>query len=234
MFYFEKINSKKILKSDLITKAEIFFTTKESFIKTQDKNLIETTNKNKQDICDFLNVQFLISPQQTHSDNINFAEIDGKYPNTDALICTKNNFGIYLNYADCTPVILYDEIKNIAAIIHAGWRGSAKSITIKTLFKMGSNPKDVSAIIGPCICFNCFETSLDTISELKKTLRNTDGLFYERYADLKGINKRQLTEQGVEKIDVCPYCTCCNNDLFFSYRNENMTTNRISAVLKLN
>ena len=53
------------------------------------------------------------------------------------------------------------------------------------------------------------------------------------YVDLKGINKRQLEEAGVKEIDVCPYCTVCNNELFFSYRKENATTNRHSAVIKL-
>ena len=42
-----------------------------------------------------------------------------------------------------------------------------------------------------------------------------------------------LNEFGVEKIDICPYCTCCDNDIFFSYRKENATTNRHSAVIKL-
>jgi hypothetical protein len=53
------------------------------------------------------------------------------------------------------------------------------------------------------------------------------------YVDLKNINKRQLEEIGVKEIDVCPYCTVHNNDIFYSYRNENGTTNRHSAVLKL-
>ena len=122
----------------------------------------------------------------------------------------------------------------MGAVVHAGWRGTAQSIATKTLSKMGSDPKDIIAIIGPCICFKCFETNFDVISQLKKTIKDTKGLFRENYADLKGINKRQLMEKGVEKIDVCPYCTCCNNDLFFSYRKENKTTNRISAILKLN
>ena len=64
-----------------------------------------------------------------------------------------------------------------------------------------------------------------------------DGLFEIRndkiFVDLKEINKRQLEEIGIEKIDVCPYCTVHNNDLFYSYRNENGTGKRHSAVLKL-
>ena len=92
-------------------------------------------------------------------------------------------------------------------------------------------------IIGPNICFNCFETSEEIALELKKTLINPDGLFLEKngkyYADLKGVNARQLYEAGVKEVDICPYCTYCNNDLFFSYRKENKTTSRISAVAKL-
>ena len=71
------------------------------------------------------------------------------------------------------------------------------------------------------------------------TVKNFDRLSEIRegniYIDLKGINKQQLIEVGVkpENIDVCTYCTVCNNDLFFSYRNENATTNRHSAVIKL-
>ncbi len=234
MFYFDYINNKKIVKSDLMNKAECFFTTKESYIKTKDETCYNITQENKKDICKFLNVKNLISPQQTHSDNIALAQNITDYPNTDALIVTRNDFAIFLNYADCTPVILYDEKQNIGAVVHAGWRGTAQSIATKTLSKMGSDPKNIIALIGPCICFNCFETNFDVISQLKKTLKDTKGLFRENYADLKGINKRQLIEKGIEKIDVCPYCTCCDNELFFSYRKENKTTNRISAILKLN
>ncbi len=234
MFYFDTINNKKVLKSDFLSEAEHFFTTKESFIKTKDPVFSKETENNKNDILNFLGVNELICPKQTHSANIAFAENKKDFPNTDALILNRKNIAIYLNFADCTPVILYDKKQNIGAIAHAGWRGTAQSILKKTLVKMNSNPKDIIALIGPCICFKCFETSPEVILELKKTIDNTEGLFSERYADLKGINERQLRECAVDKIDICPYCTCCNNDLFFSYRGENKTTNRISAVLRLN
>ncbi len=234
MFYFDEINSKKILKSDLIKDAQIFFTTKESFIKTKEESLSEAVAKNRNDVCDYLKIEHLISPKQTHSDNIAIASDIKDYPDTDALIIKRSDFAIFLNYADCTPVVLYDKKQNIGAIAHAGWRGSAKSIAVKTLNKMNSNPKDVIALIGPCICVKCFETSPEIILELKKTIKDSSGLFSEKFADLKGINERQLREKGVEEIDVCPYCTCCDNNLFFSYRKENKTTNRISAILKLN
>lgn len=239
MFYIEEINSKKIIKSTLIKNAEVFFTTKESFIKTKETCYNDTVEKNKNDICKYLKIkkENFISPKQTHSDNVRIAQQNESYPDTDALIIKNNQCAIYLNYADCTPVVLYDTKNNIGAIAHAGWRGSAKSIAVKTLKMMNANPKDIVALIGPCICFNCFETGREVIDELKKTINNKEGVFREinekHYADLKKINARQLEENGVENIDICPYCTYCNNDLLFSYRAENKTTNRISAVMKL-
>lgn len=240
MFYFDEINSKKILKSDLISEAEVFFTTKESFIKTKEESLKQLANENKNLICNYLkiNPNNLLHPKQVHGDNIEFVTKNKKeYPQTDALILNNTTNAIYLNFADCTPVVLYDFRKNIIAIAHAGWRGTVLKIAAKTISKMNSNPQDIKALIGPNICFNCFETSEEIALELKKTLINPDGLFLEKngkyYADLKGVNARQLYEAGVKEVDICPYCTYCNNDLFFSYRKENKTTSRISAVAKL-
>ncbi len=240
MFYFDNIKSKKILKSTLIEGAEVFFTTKESFIKTKEPKFLDIATENKNNICEYLGIKkdYLISPEQTHSDNIKIVDTANKYPDTDALIIEKPAYAIYLSYADCTPVVLYDTKNNIAAVIHAGWRGTAKNIATKTLAKMNSNPKDIQALIGPCICFDCFETGVEVIKELEKTIDKKDKLFKQMgekyFADLKNINAQQLKEKGVENIDICPFCTFCNNGLFFSYRRENKTTSRISAVLKLN
>ena len=96
-----------------------------------------------------------------------------------------------------------------------------------------TNPKDITAVIGPAISFKNFETSKEIVNKLKATIKNPEGLFNDNHADLKGINARQLMETGVEKIDICPYCTVDDNDKFFSYRKENKTKNRHSAFIKL-
>ena len=128
MFYFEKINGKNILKSDLIKNANTFFTTRDICICDKEMNNNLLIEENKKIIADYLNISSknLISPTQTHSANIDIAiETRHDYPETDALILTKKNLGIFLNFADCTPVILYDKKQNIGAIAHAGWRGTS-------------------------------------------------------------------------------------------------------------
>lgn len=285
MFYFEEINNeilrsaqddknaeiknnKHILKSDLIKDAEAFFTTRDICIcdKTEGTPSSILPNPGKEDIknnkkiiAEYLKISEnnLISPTQTHSANIDVAiETRHDYPDCDALILTEKNLGIFLNFADCTPIILYDRKLNIGAVAHAGWRGTAQKIAPLTVEKLasdyGSKPSDIVALIGPAIGFCCYNVGEEVYQKLSETVENFEGLstiitpsqplphprkgYIEReqiFVDLKNINKRQLEEVGVKEIDVCPYCTVCDNDKFFSYRNENATTKRHSAVLKL-
>ncbi len=248
MFYFEEIDGKKILKSNLIKNAEAFFTTRDICICYKSDELSNdiknTIEQNKKIICNYLEIkpENLIFPTQTHTSHIELAK-EGKisYPNTDSLILTDKNLGIFLNFADCTPVIIYDEEQNIGAIAHAGWRGTAGNIASKTVQKMiiefNSKPENIAALIGPAIGFCCYNVGEEVYQKLSQTVNNFEGLYEIRegniFVDLKNINKRQLEEVGVQKIDVCPYCTVHNNDLFYSYRNENATPYRHSAVLKL-
>ncbi len=233
MFYFEKINDKTVMKSDL-TELNHLFTTRETCIKSEELPMI--ANQNKEMIRKYLHAKEIVSPKQTHSANVDFAAF-GKtdYPETDALILDNEFQAVFLNFADCTPIILYDKDRHIGAVCHAGWRGTAKRIAVKTLEKMGS--KNVQAIIGPAISICCYNVGEDVFNELKNSVNDFEGLYREvngeLFVDLKGINARQLQEFGVKEIDVCPYCTSCDNDLFFSYRKENGTKNRHSAVIKL-
>lgn len=242
MFYFDEICGKKVLKSDLLN-TEHCFTTRESVIKTKEADFTELVEQNKKMFCDYLKVPFLLTPSQTHTSHIEVANTQRtEYPDTDGLIVADNNVAVFLNFADCTPVILYDSKKNIGAVSHAGWRGTAGKIAPKTVQKMqkefACEPKDIIALIGPAISMCCYNVGEEVFQKLKATVGSFDGLYEMRqgelYVDLKGINARQLEECGVETIDVCPYCTCCDNDMFFSYRKENATTNRHSAILKIN
>lgn len=224
MFYFEN----SLLKSDFLQGIKHFFTTRAGY---------EFSDN-------------IICPEQTHSDHVEFVDERTEYPDTDALIITKPNQMIRLKFADCTPLIFYNPKTNIGAISHAGWRGTAQKIGVKTVQKMcevanANQPnmtlqnhsikgaKDIIAVIGPAIGLCCYEVSDDVREKLLETVNTTTGLYKGNNVDLKQINARQLQEIGVEKIDICPYCTSCNNNLFYSYRKENGTTQRHFAVLEL-
>lgn len=238
MFYFDKIEGKNILKSDKLDNA--FFTTRETIIKSKDPQNFDLVKANRELIKKYLQVEKLIRPSQTHTSNVDVANFDrDMYPNTDALILNDKRLGIFLNFADCTPIILYDKKKNIGAIAHGGWRGTAEKISAKTVLKMvsdfGCKAENITALIGPCISECCFEVGGEVFNKLNESIGNNERISEDgkTFADLKQINKIQLEQVGVKDIDIAPYCTVCNNDMFFSYRNENGTSNRHSAVLKI-
>ncbi len=236
MFYFDEILGKKVLKSDKI-KVPHFFTTREFILKTKEENS-EFQFENREIIKELYNLKEIITPSQRHTSNVKIAQIGGNFIDTDGLILKNPDIGIFLNFADCTPLIFYDKKKNIAAISHAGWRGTVQKISKITVSKMQSDPNDLICLIGPSICYNCFETNEDIKNQLISTVLHPENLYKKGdndkwFVDLKGINKMQLNEFGVKNIDIAPYCTVCNNNYFYSYRKENKTTNRMSAFICL-
>ena len=214
MFYFEDFNGTKIMKSDMLTEVTAYFTTRGEVSFPESKRIIH--------------------PTQTHSDHVEIVDERIDYPDTDGLILTNTEDTIYLKFADCTPLIFYDKENKIGAVSHAGWRGTAAKIGVKTINKMSANfgtkPENIVALIGAAISICCYEVSEEVRDTLLATVDNPIGLYEGRNVDLKGINAQQLREIGVQNIDVCPYCTSCNNDLFYSYRKENGTKERHLAV----
>ena len=223
MFKETVIEGKTLIYSNLLNGLTHYFTTRDSFL-----------GENKEFLAKILNIstENFIAPIQTHGSNIKIAEAQSKIiPNTDAVILTEKGFALTLNFADCTPIILYDKAQHIAAGIHAGWRGTAAKIAQKTALKMinelNSKPENIVGAIGPCIGKCCFEVGDEVIDALQPYCAHN-----EKFVDLKETNKRQLEEIDITQIDIAPHCTFCEQDKFFSYRLTK-TQNRHNIILTL-
>lgn len=232
MFYIDYVCGKKVVKSDLLSDVEHFFTTRELclFSKEEDmffnRKLIESYFGEK-----------MATNQPVHGVDIAKVEKDKYfYRETDGLLIEHGM--AYMNFGDCTPLILsFDKGVMIA---HAGWRGTAQKMAKVAVQRIVDDynvlPKDIKVAVGPAICGNCYEVGEDVYDSLVLTVQDI-GQGFSRcgdkyFVDLKKINKQQLLECGVEQIDVCPYCTACGEKLFYSYRYEH-TGYRHSAVVKI-
>ena len=104
MYKIKKIKNHNVYYSDKVP-VEHFFTTRDLIVKD-----------NLDLIANYLNIpkENIIHPHQIHSDNIEFVTDKKEYPDCDGIILNKKGFGLYLNFADCTPVILYDNKNHIA------------------------------------------------------------------------------------------------------------------------
>ena len=92
----------------------------------------------------------------------------------DGLITDEPGVALVCFAADCTPVLLFDPVKNVAAAVHAGWRGTALGIAAKAVEAMtrefGCEPENIGAAIGPCIGACCFETDGDVPEAMRAAL----------------------------------------------------------------
>ena len=161
------------------------------------------------------------------------------YPNgfsCDGYITVEKDLPIGVKTADCVPILLEgrnesDEVVAVSAV-HAGWRGTADRIaenSVGAILKLGVSLENIYVAIGPCIDECCYEVGNDFAEQIeikigqsyknKYIIKKENGSLY---ANLKGMNFEILTSIGVPSvnIDVCSYCTCCNEDLFYSHRRQ--------------
>ncbi len=150
----------------------------------------------------------------------------------DALVTNVPGMSLMVFSADCIILLLHDPVTGSIGAVHAGWRGTALDLPAKAVAEMGrlygARPRDIHVAIGPGIGACCFETHDDVPDALRAAFG--PGLNFAMFpqpdrpgkwaVDLKAVNAWRLTEAGVprEQIDLCPICTACNTDLFWSHR----------------
>lgn len=202
----------------------------------------------------------LIQPKQVHGSNIEVICERGTdpvvLPETDGIITDCKGVLLTTVHADCLPVWFYDKTNHAIGLVHAGWRGTLAGIAPKAVKMMeenyGSNPACILAYIGPGISKCCFETGPEVIEAFRQVwdfadeyaepvakskhccdTRNSDTDKY--YIDLKGINMQELIRAGLlqDNITVSNHCTCCEPEMFASYRREGGTYMRMGAGICL-
>jgi YfiH family protein len=171
-------------------------------------------------------------------------ETDTAIPATDALVTNIPDVPLVVLVADCCPIGLYDPVRRVVAMVHAGWRGTAAGIAAAAVVKMteefGSDPADLCAGIGPCIGVCCYEVGKEVYERFQQAFPEiVDEVFIAHDGrfrlDLALSNQSILETAGVAKnnIETAALCTSCNTELFFSHRAEKGKTGRFGALIML-
>ena len=193
--------------------------------------------------CKLQNLVFL---KQIHSDIVvnvdeNFLQKHNKSfaVEGDALITNLKNVGIGVLTADCVPIILFDEVKHVLSVVHAGWKGTSLRIVQKTIQdiqnKYYSDVKNIFAFIGPSALSCCYEVSDDFKAHFND-FKYKDVIFEKRnnkvFCDVSLCNKLQLLEVGILEQNISResnMCTMCTSS-FFSHRRERDMAGRNATV----
>ncbi|MFS0639149.1 peptidoglycan editing factor PgeF [Mesobacillus foraminis] len=164
-----------------------------------------------------------------------FKATDGFYTSDKGTLLT-------LCFADCVPLYFFDVKAGIIGLAHAGWKGTVAGIgkeMISLFVKNGSSLENISVVIGPSICKECYIVDRKVIDLAEKILVGVEKKPYNQISegqyslDLKETNKLILMSAGIKEDNILPtnLCTSCNSNHFYSHRKDGGNTGRMIAFI---
>jgi YfiH family protein len=169
----------------------------------------------------------------------------------DIILTDQPGVTLFMRFADCVPILLYDPVRKVAGIVHAGWKGTVRQAASAAIDRMrkvySSNPRNVLAAIGPSIGSHHYEVGEEVVEEVRQTFpldaktllqpviqRNVDEFATMKYTfDLWGANRLLLERAGVKQIEIPGICTACHLVDWYSHRGEGGQTGRFGVLIGL-
>lgn len=162
----------------------------------------------------------------------------------DAILTDRPDVTLFMRFADCTPIMLYDPIKRVVGLVHAGWQGTVKKTAAYAVQAMhdryGVTAADVQAVIGPSIGAHHYQVGEEVVEQVRQAFAQDasallieDGSGNRVQFDLWSANRLVLEQAGVRQVEVAGICTACHLQDWYSHRAEHGKTGRFGALISL-
>jgi hypothetical protein len=164
------------------------------------------------------------------------------HPYADAILTDQPHVTLFMRFADCVPIGLYDPRRKVVGLVHAGWPGTVKHVAAAAVETMqaryNSHPADILAVIGPSIAVHHYPVGATVIEPVQAAFGSDAPTLLPAYGqathfDLWAANRLILEQAGVRQIETCGLCTACHTDDWYSHRAENGKTGRFGMILHL-
>ncbi len=182
----------------------------------------------------------IVCCEQVHGNKVSIiSKKDSLIKSIDGMITNKPLF-LAIRTADCLPVFFFDKKKNLAAAVHAGWKGILSGVLENTLLqfkKLAASPKDLMVVIGPHIRACCYDVGLEREKMFADRFGKDGNMTVNRlgkiYLSLEKAAQKVLTDCGIlpGNLDIIPICTCCDRR-FYSFRREGKGSGRNLSVIR--
>jgi polyphenol oxidase len=163
-------------------------------------------------------------------------------PKADAILTDRPEVTLFMRFADCVPILLYDPRRRVIGVAHAGWLGTVRRVAAAAVAAMsaryGSNPLDIRAAIGPSIAAHHYPVGREVVDQVQGSFgmdapallpRSNAGVQF----DLWAANRLVLEQSGVKEIETAGICTACHLEDWYSHRGESGKTGRFGVLLAL-
>lgn len=183
---------------------------------------------------------------QVHSADVVFAE-GPRPPQTpqrkaDIILSDCPGVTLLMRFADCTPILLYDPVRRVVGLVHAGWQGTVKRAAEAALEAMqaryASKPADVVAAIGPSIGVHHYPVGPEVVRQVNDSFgQEAHSLLPSHNGavqfDLWAANRLVLQTAGVRQVETAGLCTACSLKDWYSHRAERGRTGRFGVLIGL-
>lgn len=169
--------------------------------------------------------------------------VDVPHLKADAVLTDNPDVTLFMRFADCVPIVLYDPEKKVVGLVHSGWQGTVKKVALAAILAMaqnyGSSPKNILAGIGPSICPDHYTVGPEVVNQVREVFgRYGDRLLIAQNGavkfDLREANRHLLIDAGLNEIEISGLCTASSLDDWYSHRGEKGKTGRFGALISLN
>ena len=183
---------------------------------------------NRQILTKLLSQKAPVFMSQVHGDFVVEVNSDSYFPTADAMITREAGLPLVVLSADCLPILIAGQ--SVVGVVHAGRKGILNGIIAKTVQAMrAAGGSELTAIIGPAICKDCYEVDpqmyIEAISQ-DPSLATSDA---RHSLDLSASAQIQLAECGVlvSAIDICT----AHGSGYFSYRRDGITGRSAGVIV---
>ena len=181
-----------------------------------------------------------VEAEQVHGASLAAVERSSSPPDAvsgcDALVTQTPDLGLVIRSADCLPIFLWDPIRRVVGVAHAGWRGVARQLPGRLVAFVQrhyrSRPRELWFAIGPSVRACCYEVGPEFEKPFGPFLQRQGGRLT---CDLVACAMQQLIRAGVAagRILDTGSCTACETDRWFSLRKEGERGGRLLSFIGL-
>ena len=207
----------------------------------------ENVQKNYDYVHKMMGVEQILTLKQIHSNKVITVlepwDLENR-PEADAMVTNVPNMTLGILTADCGPLILADQTKNIIGIAHLGRKGTISGLlfeTVDAMIKLGAERSNILAVLGPTLSKDKYEVGMDVFKDIMENVPEYSSHLYNIadkddhfLLDLPAMIAEQAEDAEINFLNL-DRCTYSEDEYFFSYRrsthkNEDDFGRLLSAV----
>ncbi len=153
----------------------------------------------------------LVLARQVHGTAVATVRHGAPLAEADVLVTTDPDAVLVVLVADCVPIVLLDREAGVLALVHAGWRGTARGVAraaVDALVACGGAAARTEAVLGPSISAAAYEVGHDVVTAFTSAGLAAAVIPRERggcSVDLRLANALQLRAAGIPDTAVTAF-----------------------------